>query len=215
MDDPNERPTSIIVVDGTNLDHRLSDAMASRRIEMRDIDFAAMFAKLSEGTHLLKVHYCSAPYLSSSDPRRNEGRARQTRTFNRLESLGYVELHNKGRHVQRPDTCFHCRRPIKVTVEKGTDVSAGVHLVHAACMKLADRIILVANDNDFVPALRLSNQVGARLTLAYVVANNGDHRLVGEMRREVAQTIHITPEFMDPFWIARPTQAEKASSGRS
>ena len=208
MDAKKELPTTIIVVDGTNLDHRLDEAMRSQKQEMKDVNFASLFEKLAEGTRLLHVHYCSSPYLSSSDPRRNEARSRQTRAFNHLNSLGYVGLH-KGRHVQRPDSCFHCRRPTRVTVEKGTDVSAAVHLVHAACTKQADRLVLIANDNDFVPALRLSRQVGANLTLAYVASNPGDHRIVREMLAEVSEAIRITPEFMDQLWLSKPTVAKK------
>src|SRR5579883_936192 len=165
-------PSSILFIDGTNLDHRLS-----RGISDRDVDYEKLFEKLSRGTLLLRTHFCTADYVRTQDPHRNAMRQRQLRTLNRLKQMESVQIH-KGRHVIRTVPCCHCRQPLDNHIEKGTDVRAATLCVHAACMKLANRLILVANDNDYLPAIELSTVVGAHVTLAYVAAEPSDHRYV-------------------------------------
>jgi hypothetical protein len=72
-------------------------------------------------------------------------------------------------------------------------------------MKRADRLILVANDNDFLPAIRLSREVGAHVIFAYVVANHSDHRDVRIMREAATEIVVIDHDFMDGMWLERPS----------
>jgi uncharacterized LabA/DUF88 family protein len=191
-------PTSMLFIDGTNLDHRLSEG-----IDTRDVDYTKLFATLSRGTQLLHTYFCTADYVQSQDPHRNEMRQRQQRALNRLGRMANVTV-PKGQHRVRDSACRHCRGKLVTHVEKGTDVRAATLCVHAACMKRADRLILVANDNDFLPAIELSRDVGAHVTFAYVVASHSDHRDVRIMREAATEVLVIDSAFMDGIWLEKP-----------
>ena len=56
---PIDLPTSLLFIDGTNLDHRLSEG-----IDTRDVDYTKLFAALSRGTQ--SSIPISAPPITSS-----------------------------------------------------------------------------------------------------------------------------------------------------
>lgn len=193
------RPTSILFVDGTNLDHRLTE------IGEQDVDFARFFQAVASGTNLLHTHYFTAPYVSSPNERKQRMRARQARTFNALAKLkDCVSIHKNGRYQPRPSTCRHCRRSVTEYTEKGTDVHVATQLVRSAALREADELILVSNDNDYVPAFQICNELQAKVVLAYVMSRSDSHRTINQLSRLAHRTIAINHKFMESLWIAWP-----------
>jgi uncharacterized LabA/DUF88 family protein len=182
----------MLFVDGTHVDHRCWNAF-----HRTDIDFAKFFAKLAQGTVLKGVVYCFAPYLHE-DMRRT-----QTGVLNRLKKMQGVRTY-EGRHMRREYSCRWCKRLHTDSVEKGTDVAVAAHLVEAACLKLADRLILVAGDNDYWPALEVAKGVGADCRFAYFVGPGEiDQRVfneVAQLRYKSSGFIKLNDAFMQDCW---------------
>jgi uncharacterized LabA/DUF88 family protein len=196
---PPDIPTSLLFIDGTNLDRRISEGIGER-----DVDYAKLFDSLSAGTRRLGVIYCTADYARAQGPGRDDRRAKQKRTYNRLSAIADVKIF-KGRHVQREDYCGRCRYRFPGFREKGTDVLVSSHLVRAAYTGKAERLILVANDNDYLPALEIVAEIGVPVILAYVAAEHSDHRAVLNMRNAAAGRIVIDGGLLDGMWIEKPT----------
>jgi uncharacterized LabA/DUF88 family protein len=197
-------PTSLLFVDGTNLDHRLRAAFARD-----DVDFPAFFAAVTVGTDLQHVHYFSAPYIRSANP---VSYKKQTADFNFLRTQRNVTLH-LGRHQPRPVKCRSCNHRYTSYTEKGTDIFAAAKLVHAACHKEADRLILVTNDNDFWPALQLCRSNGVSVHVAFVINPNERVRdqlnRLSVLRKNTDRYRMLDKVLMDGCW--RPPTAKKTS----
>ncbi len=194
-------PTSQLFVDGTNLDHRLEAGIGSQ-----DVNFSLFFQEIASVTQtkLTHTHYFTAPYVKSDEPRRLGIRARQIRSLNRLRNMKEVSVHTLGRHQRREEYCPHCRRPMIGYDEKGTDVHAAALLLQAAFRRTANRLIFLANDNDYVPAFEICRELGMPVTLIYVAPNEVSHRLVGQLRRAAGEAHHIDAKFMSNLWLCHP-----------
>lgn len=188
-------PTSLLFVDGTNLDHRCLTALGRD-----DIDFDRLIAALSEGTRLLHTHYFTAPYNRTADERRYR---KQTGDFNKLRKMADVTLH-LGRHQARHMECRSCGHRYTTYVEKGTDVGAAACLVQAACHHQADQLILVSGDNDFWPALKIARAEGVWCTVAFVVGQEESRfqklNEVSNLRDAANRYVVLDSEFMENCW---------------
>jgi len=188
-------PTSLLFVDGTNLDHRCLEAFGRD-----DIDFDKLFAALTGGTQLLHTHYFTAPYNRTSDERRYR---KQTGDFNQLRKIPGVTLH-LGRHQARQVECYKCGHRYTAYTEKGTGVGAAAKLVQAACHRKADRLILVSGDNDFWPALEIGRAEGVWCEVAFVIgpAESAFHKLneVANLRNACKRYHKLDQEFMAGCW---------------
>ncbi len=190
-------PTSLLFIDGTHVDHRCTEAF-----NRNDIDYAKFFDKLTAGTTRLGVIYCYAPYSY------DDLRTVQKGNLNRLKQLKEVKFY-AGRHMERFYSCRKCHHQHRERVEKGTDVAVASHLVEAACLKLADRLILVSGDNDYWPALDVAKRVGAHCWFAYVIGpDENDQRAfqaVANIRTVSKGFVKINDEFMKGCWYAPQT----------
>lgn len=187
--------SSIIFIDGTNLDARLLDFFGRN-----DVDFKKFFAKISQGTQLQHVHYCSAPYVRA----RNKNKyAKQMADFNFLRSRSNVTLH-LGRFQLRPVTCRECNHRYNTYKEKGTDILVATRFVDAAFHKRADRLILISNDNDFWPALELARQHGVEIYTAFVIDPDrptGDQlQRLSPLRQQAHGYLTVDDAFMQDCW---------------
>lgn len=187
-------PTSLLFIDGTNLDHRAREAFSRD-----DIDFPKLFAELATGTNLLHTHYFTAPYRTD-----NTGKyAKQMSDFNILKKLPNVTL-KLGRHQPRIVECKNCNHTYTTYVEKGTDVAVASALVHAACHKKAGRLILFTGDNDFWPAVRMARDEGAHVEVAFVIKPFEELRdqlnLVSMLRYNATRYIKLDEQFMAKCW---------------
>lgn len=189
--------TSIIFIDGTNLDHRLWDFFG--RV---DVDFPKFFAKISDGTQLNHVHYCSAPYSRYGN---QDKRAKQASDFNFLRTQSNVTLH-LGRFQLRPVTCRKCNHRYKTYKEKGTDILVATRFVDAAFHKRADRLILISNDNDFWPALELARQHGVEVYAAFVIGPDrsieDQLKTLSPLRQQSHGYLMVDDAFMRDCWRA-------------
>lgn len=189
------RPTSLLFVDGTSLDHRLREAFSRD-----DVHFIRLFDALTHGTRLQHVHYCSAPYIRQRGPARY---GKQMGDFNFLGTQANVTLH-LGYHRTRTRTCRKCGKEHKTYTEKATDVMVATLLVTAACHRQADRLILVSNDNDFWPAIKTCREEGVEVDLAFVVApgepNEKEFHKVGQLMKHSRRYAIIDQGFMSSCW---------------
>ena len=187
--------TSLLFVDGTNLDHRLRAAFGRD-----DVHFSKFFAALSQGTQLKQVHYCSAPYVRTGNQAKY---AKQTADFNFLRTLPYVTIH-LGRHQPRSITCRSCNHQYVSYTEKGTDIYAAALLVHAACHREADRLILVTSDNDFWPAVQQCHQEGVDIHIAFVIDPKESARdqlkRLSILRKHASRYVMLNQAFMAGCW---------------
>lgn len=194
-------PKSILFIDGTNLDHRLHDAFGRL-----DLDWMKLFSQLAEETQLARVEYCYAPY-HRGDSRKGFSE-RQTATLNFFNTKKWLVSLSKGRHQEREVRCGRpsCSYVYNRYEEKGTDVAAASLLVRAACRRSADRLILVSNDNDYLPALKIAREEGAKVVLAHVlgprdVARQRYH--IDSLRKAASRYIEMNEEWMSTCWRNR------------
>lgn len=188
-------PTSLVFIDGTNLDHRCWEAFGRT-----DIDFQKFLAALSAGTQLKHTHYFTAPYTGEREKKR------QTGALNLLRKLGNVTV-KLGRYQPRLFTCDKCRYEHRLVTEKGTDVGTACEMVRSACQRSADRLILVAGDNDFIPALTMARELKVHAEFAFVMGPNEDqHRAwmaVANMRHAARNQTVLDEQFMSKCWYSR------------
>lgn len=191
---PKNTPKSLIFVDGTNLDHRLYDAFGRN-----DVHFGRFFSALSNGTSLVRVFYCTAPYFRDVNPARY---AKQMADLNALRSMMDVTI-DFGRYKRRFATCRKCGNEHPTFSEKGTDVFVASRMLRAACHKHADRLILVSNDNDYRPAVDVCRQEGPEVVVAIVIDPAKPEislKRVGGLRAVSTSALEITDTFMEACW---------------
>lgn len=185
-------PTSMVFVDGTNLDLRCVQCFSRN-----DIDFQKFFSILTAGTDLRDVYYFTADYKNEADRRNQQG------VLNRLKKMGVkVKL---GRHLPRTVTCKSCGERWTTYSEKGTDVGTAVSLVQAALMKSADRLFLVAGDNDYVPAMEMAKVAGRAPCLGFVVGPHENKQRkwleIANMRHNSSSQVVLDDAFMSKCWF--------------
>lgn len=190
-------PTSILIVDGTNIENRCREGF-----EREDIDFRLFFSKVTAGTQLLRTHYFTAPLSGKSECQRQR-QAEQAGRFNVLKQMANTTLH-LGRYQTRTVTCRKCRFEYPSYAEKGTDVGVAVCLAEAAIKPLSDLIYLLAGDNDYVPALKLAKDQGAKVILGAVIDGlTPEHRqlaAISDLRRFSAKFVKLDHSFMSTCW---------------
>ena len=187
-------PKSLIFVDGTNLDHRLLEAFGRN-----DVHFDRFFRALSNGTSLVQVYYCTAPYFKSAGPKKY---AKQMADLNALRSMMDVTV-DLGRYKKRSTTCRKCSNEYPTFSEKGTDVYVASRMVRAACHKHAERLVLVSNDNDYWPAVETCRQEGAEVVVAIVVDpvnRKASLQKIARLRSASSSTVEIDGKFIGPCW---------------
>lgn len=188
-------PTSILIIDGSNIESRCRDAFGRE-----DIDFRLFFGKVAAGTRLLHTHYFTAPFSRRSDPRRL---AAQSGRFNVLKAMADTTLH-LGRHQARTVACRQCGFEYTAYAEKGTDVAAAICLVDCATNRRADLLYLLAGDNDYLPAVRVARAAGARVVVASVISPHesafGQLNAIADLRHNCDRYLPLNVEFMCDCW---------------
>jgi uncharacterized LabA/DUF88 family protein len=187
-------PTSLLFVDGTNLDHRCLEAFGRN-----DIDYVRFFAALAAGTRLQRVHYFTAPYIAQ---RNQDAYRKQMSDLNALKAMSNVSVH-LGRHQEQRNRCRGCGIETRVYVEKKTDVGAACELVRASCLKVADRLILVSGDTDFAPALQIARAQSVHCEVAFVIGpDEFGHKFMelSDLRHAAKRFIKLDDQFMYACW---------------
>lgn len=88
---------------------------------------------------------------------------------------GPTRCPNAGCH-QPIDTCPHCQRAIRRTVEKGIDTALVTDLIRFGIDGHYDRAVLVAADADHVPAVEFLGNRGKQITHAWFRGQSGELR---------------------------------------
>lgn len=153
---------AMIFIDGSNLYRNLKSAELPTKL-----NFQKFVEKLATGCTLIKTFYYNSPVPQEAMP---EEYKKQRSFFSKISSIPRFEL-IKGRLEKR-----------KVTVdgkegityaEKGVDVNLAVDLIRFAILNKYDVAILVSEDGDFVPAVKVVQEEGKRVIVA--LANKGYH----------------------------------------
>jgi uncharacterized LabA/DUF88 family protein len=196
-----EVPTSFLIIDGTNLDHRVMEGFGRL-----NLNYDKFFHKIATKTRLQKVFYCVAPYKREANEALYKA---QTSTLNYMNTRkGLVEI-ERGRHKEIVVRCGRktCSYEYKKYVEKRTDVHVAARLVQAACRRSAQNLIVISNDTDYAPAMAIAREEGARLRYAYVVSPHLSPSQRTQLRydldtlRKLAhETIEIDADWLRDCW---------------
>jgi len=168
---PNERPTAIVYIDGLNLDRQLLD----RYPEHKWLDLVKLCQLLLPSYEVKQINY----YTSRLRSIRPNGRApnNQDAYLFALQSLVPTLNITFGKIISRdklypqvPLRIDYLGDPVlakvRVTQEKGSDVALASQMVFDAMRSLAELYVLVSNDSDFEPTLRLiHSHVNAKLAI--------------------------------------------------
>lgn len=192
-------PTSALFIDGTNLDRSCLE-----KFGRNDIDFEKLLPVLSAGTQLTHTYYVTAPYKREIDEQRYRV---QTGMINHLRRIKDVTV-DLQQHRYRDVTCKKCGWRSTAPKEKGTDTAVASFLVEAAIVSKVDQLILVANDSDYAPCLKLANRkYGRTCVLAYVLGNDErEHQIklrLATMWSEVKRTVSMDLRLMEACWMGK------------
>lgn len=151
------RPKAIVYIDGLNLYH----SHLRRKPELKWLNLLQLVELQLPNFEIDKVHYFTAIVSSKiSDPL---APTRQKAYIRALETLGEkLEIHH-GR-IRVEEITVRTKGPegqkakAYKSTEKESDVGLASQMVHDAHTKDADYLVLLSNDTDFAPALRLIKQ---------------------------------------------------------
>ena len=194
-------PSYMVFIDGTHLDQRCYHCFDRTAF---DLDFENFTLALTGGIAPVATHYCTAHYHQSFDPYRAKCQRNMLWALGRMGNG--IQIHADGHHKQ-PQRC-KCGAWSKAPLEKGTDVEVACLFLEAAIKRLADRLILVAGDNDYIPALKIARRTGAPwLAFAHVIDPDPDGpnpatqaKTVSGLRRHCHAEITLNEAFLAPLW---------------
>jgi uncharacterized LabA/DUF88 family protein len=182
-------PRTAVLIDASYLLAVLRDEHAGIRIPLPKLVKALAGGR--SPTHAR--YYTCLPYMSSP-PTRCE-RARWSAEHARLTRL---QQEHKIRIRLGRLTPTGIRNGAPTFVQKQVDVLLATDLVELALTNEVDRIVLVAGDGDFVPAVDLARRHGVRVCLVHG-ARHGKSRCVSEeLFRLCAQKLMIDPSILGP-----------------
>ena len=147
-----------------------------------------------------KVIYCTAPYTNKGPD--DKLAAEQKNALNRLKDLKVSDQSRplvdllRGRNAPEHARCWSCGATNTVNREKKTDVEIAVALVRDALLGVSQKLVLVSNDNDFVPALRVAGETGCETWVA-VVGHTLHSNATAELRHAAGRQILIDQMVMD------------------
>jgi len=96
------------------------------------------------------LYFSAYPFWDPQKTQRHQNYVRA------LENSGVTAIMSKFKDKDR--FCKYCHKWFKVREEKQTDVSIGVYLYNEAHFDRFDKALLVTNDTDLVPAIKIVKQ---------------------------------------------------------
>lgn len=133
-----------------------------------NVNFSLMLHQMkSSSRHIVRACYYSAPAANANDPRHKlQDKLRKEQLFEVILG-GAVGVHGQLR-------------------QKGVDVRLGVDMVRHAANHVFDVAVLVAGDEDFVPAVKAVKDFGRQVELIYFEDRTSD-RLIesADIRRPI------------------------------
>lgn len=135
-------------IDGFNFYHALKEKQKYHKyLWLNYLEFASSFLR-SPDDSLAGVLYFSA--LPSWDQKKKQ---RHLVFIRALQHAGVTII--MSRFKEKTVFCKVCHNWFKANEEKQTDVSIGVYLFREAHLDRFDRAVLVTNDTDLVPAIKV------------------------------------------------------------
>lgn len=141
-----------VYVDGFNLYHALL-CLGSPHYRWLDLRKLAASFTHQHQDRIDAVFYCSA----FADHLPNKSKAQRHRVYiAALQSTGVTFVEGKFKRKDYPCPLAACAgRPLHRHEEKETDVNVSIHLLRDALRGAADKYILISNDTDHLPTLRM------------------------------------------------------------
>ena len=178
MSDTSER--IMIFIDGSNLYHSLKAFF--RRT---DIDIGKFANKLLEKRRLIRVYYYNARVGLKEEPERYRD---QHKFFNSVEAIPYCEL-RLGRLVYN-------NWPNSPPYEKGVDILMATDMITHSYKNNYDVAIVVAGDNDYVPAIQAVKDNGKNTEVALF----GKQSSSLQLRKVTDTVIDINKRLLNKCW---------------
>jgi len=178
MSDKSER--IMIFIDGSNLYHSLKAFF--RRT---DIDIGKFANKLLEKRRLIRVYYYNARVGLKEEPDRYRD---QQKFFNSIEAIPYCEL-RLGRLVYN-------NWPNSPPYEKGVDILMATDMITHSYKNNYDVAIVVAGDNDYVPAIQAVKDNGKNTEVALF----GKQSSSLQLRKVTDTVIDINKRLLNKCW---------------
>lgn len=151
-------------------------------------DFGCLGKKLSEerSAELLRTYYYQCPPYQSSYPTQDEKyRKKQHDTFTyNLKQIKQFQL-REGRLLKTFD---ESGKPD--FIQKGVDVLLAIDMVRLALKGAIQKVILVASDSDFIPAVRAIKEEGVMVHIYYY--NNREFSFSRELVTECDDRHELT-----------------------
>ena len=149
-------------------------------------DLARWLVARVEGTSLWGAYYYTGVEGPDGDPAFAEGSARLA-TF--LSALSYEPgffVRTFRRKVQT-QTCSHCGKEMRFTVEKEVDTSMVADMLRLAAADAFDLLVLISGDADFTPAVDGVRALGKKV----YVATWGTASLANRLRESAFDNIDL------------------------
>ncbi|MDX2074743.1 MAG: NYN domain-containing protein [Alphaproteobacteria bacterium] len=188
-------------IDGYNLYHAVDDLCIQRNIEgqiiarydkhfLKWLDIRKLvlrYIKPDQGQELVDIYYFSAfaTHISESKVKRHKSyiAALKQRNIHFIEGqFKYVGM----KWVKREDGTFILRESYE---EKESDVNLAIAIVRDAILKIVDKAIIITNDSDIAPAIRMAKQLNPLWKATVITPPLGVGRTVNHGLLEAAQQL--------------------------
>lgn len=184
-------------IDGFNVYHFI----AKNDRSLLWLDYMKLSHLLAPVDRIVSVNYFSAfAFWDPEKVRRHSNyikalEARGTRinmgTFADKEKIGLIKDPKGTLGVTFFRTAFAASRQRFYThEEKQTDVAIGVKMYKAACQGHVQKIVLISNDTDFVPAIKEIHEDFPEIRLKVYAPVHADYKLPSSVRSIVSQQHH-------------------------
>lgn len=175
-----------IFIDGAYLDKMLEYGFGRARI-----DYARFVSELGNGRTMLRSYYYHCPPYISQEPTPEEIRRLESkeRFFRALSNIPRFQV-RLGKLVFRGNN--ENKRPI--FIQKLVDVMLSVDMVQLSATKQINSVILVAGDNDFIPAIEATKKLGVLVSLVHgppinFPTSHNEIWQIADERKEISQNL--------------------------
>lgn len=182
--------STIIMIDGAYLDKILTFGFDGARIDLQKLS-----NYLVPNDNLLRTYYYHCPpYLSQpptdSQINRFDGKER---FFGALRAIPKFEV-RLGKLVYRGDN-KETGKPI--FVQKLVDAMLSIDMIRLAATNQINRVIIVAGDNDFVPAIKVTKDLGVLTVVVHGPSIEERDSIHSDLWNVCDQRIQIDQEMIE------------------
>jgi len=186
----------VLFIDGSNFYYGLKSIYKNSK-SLSEFNFRKLGVILSEDRELKNVFYYNAPLDFNNNP---EKYAKQQRFFEKIRKTEKVIL--KLSRLQK--------RKIKGTTDrfyyvvKGDDIHIAAEMVKEAYENSFDTAILVSGDGDFVPAIKIVQNIDKKVENAYFKQG-----MSWELKQNCNKSVRLTKEILDSCFDTKDNKLTK------